>query len=287
MSDVSTLALPLILVLSSAGLHATWNLIVKSEEDKLLSAWLTVATPALILAPALLVTGPPASEAWGLLLASGAIHSVYNIALARAYEHGDLSVVYPIARGLAPVVVAMAAPSLLAERLSSLALAAILLVGGGIAWLGLSARRAAARPATLGWAVATALSIAGYSLVDKVGVGRANPLAYIILLFASNAAIMAPYVFWGRGLRRLCGITPRRWGILVAGGLLSLTAYLLVLVAMRLTQVSYVAALRESSVIIAAILGWRVLREPFGLPRILAAVVVALGLVLLVVAMRG
>lgn len=281
------LALPLLLVLSSAGLHATWNLIVKQEEDKLLSAWLTVMTPACVLSPALLVTGLPAPEAWGILLASGAIHSLYNTALARAYEHGDLSVVYPVARGLAPLLVALAAPSLLAERLGPLAVCGILLVGAGIAWLGLSARRAAAGAAAVGWAAATALCIASYTMIDKVGVGRADPLAYIIVLFACNGTLMAPGIFWRRGLRRLSGISPRRWLLLVSGGLLSLTAYLLVLVAMRLTQVSYVAALRESSVIIAAVLGWRLLREPFGLQRILAALVVTLGLALLVVAMRG
>jgi drug/metabolite transporter (DMT)-like permease len=275
------------LVLGSAGLHASWNLIVKSEEDKLFSGWLTVLTPCVLLSPALLVTGPPAPAAWPFLVGSAVIHTGYMIALTRAYQHGDLSVVYPIARGLAPLVVALAAPLLLGERLSPLAMLAIALVGGGITALGLSTRRSFAGPAALGWAVTTALFISGYSMLDKAGVSRANPLAYIIVLFAANATMMSPYVLWQSGRRGAGWLRQVRWGRQIAGGLLSLAAYLMVLMAMRLTQVSYVAALRETSVILAAILGWRVLGEAYGHARLLASAVVAFGLFLLVLAMRA
>lgn len=279
--------LPLALVLCSAGLHASWNLIVKSEVDKLFSGWLTVLAPSLILSPALFVTGLPPREAWPFLLGSGALESLYVVALTRAYTYGDLSVVYPVARGLAPVFVAMAAPIALGERLSPLAMLAILLVGGGISWLGFSAGRSATRVAALLWAVTTAALIASYSIVDKAGVSRSHPLAYIITLFGLTAVIMTPYVLQQREFQQLRAIWRLRWRILVAGGLLSFGAYLLVLIAMRLTQVSYVAALRESSVIIATLLGWRVLKEGFGGRRLAASTLVALGLFLLVLAMRG
>jgi drug/metabolite transporter (DMT)-like permease len=279
--------LPLSLVLCSAGLHATWNLIVKREEDKLLSTWLTSLTPAVLLAPALFITGLPAPEAWPFLLCSVVIHALYNVALARAYEHGDLSVVYPIARGLSPTLVALFAPLLLHERITPVAGIGVLLVSGGIVWLGLSARRSAAGVRAVAWAVTTAVLIASYSMTDKAGVSRANPLAYIILLLGLSGILMAPGVLWGPRIRRLRGLPLRRWALLVTGGVLSLAAYLLVLVAMRLTQVSYIAALRESSVILAAFLGWRVLGESLGLQRLLAAVTVTVGLLLLVVAMRG
>ncbi|HSB77804.1 MAG TPA: EamA family transporter [Candidatus Methylomirabilis sp.] len=279
--------LPLALVLCSAGLHASWNLIVKSEVDKLFSGWLTVLTPSLILSPALFVTGLPPREAWPFLLGSGALESLYVVALTRAYTYGDLSVVYPVARGLAPVFVAMAAPIALGERLSPLAMLAILLVGGGISWLGFSAGRSATRVAALLWAVTTAALIASYSIVDKAGVSRSHPLAYIITLFGLTAVIMTPYVLQQREFQQLRAIWRLRWRILVAGGLLSFGAYLLVLIAMRLTQVSYIAALRESSVIIATLLGWRVLKEGFGGRRLAASTLVTLGLFLLVLAMRG
>lgn len=279
--------LPLILVLCSAGLHASWNLIVKGEDDKLFSGWLTVLTPSLLLSPVLLVTGLPPPEAWPILLGSAVIHTGYMIALTQAYVHGDLSVVYPVARGLAPILVAVGAPLFLGERLSPTAILGIVLVGGGIAWLGISARRSSASFAGLAWAVATSVFIASYSIVDKVGVSRTNPVSYIIVLMGANAVFMTPVVLWRRDTRRLVAVWRRRWGSAILGGLLSITAYLLVLIAMRLTQVSYIAALRESSVVLAALLGWRVLREPYGGRRILASAVVALGLVLLVLAMRG
>jgi drug/metabolite transporter (DMT)-like permease len=274
------------LVLGSAGLHASWNLIVKSEDDKLFSGWLTVLTPSLLLAPALLLVGLPAPAAWPFLVSSAAVHTGYMIALTRAYQHGDLSIVYPVARGLAPLLVALGAPLLLNERLSVVAVLGILLVGGGIAALGLSARRSLAGGPAVAWAVATAVFIAGYSLLDKAGVARAHPVSYIVVLFGCNAAMMAPFVLWRRPRRAL---VPHevRWGRQVAGGLLSLGAYLLVLLAMRLTQVSYVAALRETSVVLAAVLGWRVLGEAYGWRRLLTSGVVALGLGLLVTAMRG
>jgi len=279
--------LPLTLVLCSAGLHASWNLIVKGEDDKLFSGWLTVLTPSLLLSPALFFTGLPSLDAWPIVLGSAAIHTGYMIALTQAYGHGDLSVVYPVARGLAPFLVAIGAPLLLGERLSLTAILGIVLVGGGISWLGVSARRSSASLSGLVWAIATSVFIASYSIVDKVGVSRTSPVSYIILLMGANAFFMAPVVLLRRNRRYLAAIWGRRWRVSIAAGLLSVAAYLLVLFAMRMTQVSYIAALRESSVVLAALFGCRILREPFGGRRVLASAVVAFGLILLALAMRG
>jgi drug/metabolite transporter (DMT)-like permease len=279
--------LPLILVLLSAGLHASWNLIVKRQSDKLFSGWLTSLVPSVLLAPALVFTGLPPSDVWPILGTSGLVHTAYMIALVQAYTHGDLSVVYPVARGTAPLLVALCAPVLLGERLTPLAILGVASVGGGIAWLGLSARRAAGTFRGLLWALATAGTIAAYSMLDKVGVSRTHPLAYVIVVLGLNGVGMTPYVLWQRDRRRLWALWRETWPSAVTGGLLSLVAYLLVLTAMRLTQVSYVAALRETSVVFAAALGARVLGEPYGGRRIVASVVVACGLFLLVLAMRG
>jgi drug/metabolite transporter (DMT)-like permease len=279
--------LPLTLVLLSAGLHASWNLIVKRQDDKLFSGWLTSLVPSLLLAPALVFTGLPPLDVWPILCASGLVHTVYMISLVQAYSHGDLSVVYPVARGSAPLLVAIGAPLLLGERLSPTAVFGIVLVGGGITCLGLSARRSAGRLRGLLWALATAGTIATYSMIDKVGVARAHPLAYVIVLLGLNGLGMTPYVLWKRDRRHLWALWRETWPSAVTGGLLSLVAYLLVLTAMRLTQVSYVAALRETSVVFAAVLGARVLGEPYGGRRVVASIVVACGLFLLVLAMRG
>ena len=246
-----------------------------------------LVTPALLLSPALFFTGLPPRSVWPLLAGSGIIHTVYMMALVQAYTHGDLSLVYPVARGLAPLFVAVGAPLILGERLSILSVVGILLVGSGVTWLGFSARRTAANLPALGWAIATALCICSYSIVDKVGVSRTNPLSYIIVLMGWNGVCMTPFVLWRRNRLRLADLWRRRWRISVTGGLLSVTAYLLVLIAMQLTQVSYIAALRETSVVLAALLGWRVLGETYGRRRILASTLVAVGLCLLVLAMRG
>jgi drug/metabolite transporter (DMT)-like permease len=279
--------LVLLLVLFSAGLHATWNFLVKSGEDKLIATWLTVLAPPILLWPLLLFSGFPPEPARPMLFVSGFVHAGYNIALAHAYERGDLSVVYPVARGLAPLLIGTAAPFLLSETLSPIAIGAILLVGGGIAWLGLSARRSGTRRSGLGWAVLTAICTATYSMVDKAGVMRSNPLAYVVSVFAWDALVMTPYVFFRRGPRRVHEIWRNNKGPLVWSGLLSLAAYLLVLIAMRFTQVSYVATLRESSVILGTFLGWRVLGDPLGGQRVVASIIVTLGLILLATAMHG
>ncbi|MBI3263549.1 MAG: EamA family transporter [Acidobacteria bacterium] len=276
----------IVLVLLSAALHAGWNLIVKGQDEKLVSAWFTVVIPPLVLWPVLWITGPPSARAWPIVAGSGAIHTAYNVALARAYEHGNLSLVYPVARGLAPLLVALAAPIALGDRLSADALAAIGGITCGIIWLGFSARHDLARGPALRWATLTAGFIACYTLVDTVGVRFANPLAYTIVLYTCNATFMTPYVLRHRGWSRVKQVGRGRLLVLMASGLCSLGAYALVLVALRLVQVSYVAALRESSVIIGAFLGWMVLKERFGPQRILASALVTLGLILLSLAMR-
>jgi uncharacterized membrane protein len=233
------------------------------------------------------LTGLPSLDVWPFLCASGLVHTVYMISLVQAYSHGDLSVVYPVARGTAPLLVAICAPVLLGEHLSLVAGIGIVLVGGGITCLGLSARRSAGTIWAVFWALTTAGTIATYSMIDKVGVARTHPLAYVIVLLGLNGVFMTPYVLWKRDRRRLWTLWRQTWPSAVTGGVLSLVAYLLVLTAMRLTQVSYVAALRETSVVFAAALGARVLGEPYGGRRVLASTVVACGLFLLVLAMRG
>jgi drug/metabolite transporter (DMT)-like permease len=161
------------------------------------------------------------------------------------------------------------------------------LVGGGIAWLGLSARRSPGTTRGVLWALATAGTIAAYSMIDKAGVARAHPVAYVIVLLGLSGCILTPYVLWKRDARDVRALWRRVWPSAVVGGVLSLLAYLLVLTAMRLAQVSYVAALRETSVVFAAALGARMLDEPYGGRRVAASAVVAGGLVLLVIAMRG
>lgn len=215
-------SLVLALVLLSAGLHATWNLLVKRGEDTLIATWLTALVAPVVLWPLLFLTGLPPPPAWSMLLASGIIHAAYNVALATAYEHGDLSVVYPVARGLAPLLVGVGAPLILGESLSPVAMAAIVLVGGGVAWLGLSAWRTRASAVGLLWAGITAVLIAAYSIVDKAGVMRSKPLAYAVTLFGCEAVFVTPYVLLRRDPRQIREVWHGNRAPLVWSGLLAL-----------------------------------------------------------------
>lgn len=278
---------PAALVLLSAILHVSWNLIVKRGEDKLVSAWVLDLAPPVILWPLLFFTGLPDRSGWAIVLASGLIHAASNATLAEAYERADLSLVYPVARGLAPVFVAVGAGAALGERLAGPAVLGILAVAFGVTWLGLSVRRRGGGVSGLGWAVGLAGLIAAYSLVDKVGVMGMHPVAYAIMFMACGSAILTPYVYARRGARHVAHVLGRQGIPMVAGALIGLTGYVLVLFALRLTHVSYVAALREVSVVLAALVGWRVLGEAFGIQRAAAATLAAGGLIMLSLALAG
>lgn len=273
--------LPTLLILLSATLHVTWNTLVKRGGDKLVTVWMLDLVPPLVLWPLLFVTGLPGPEAWPVIAVSGLVHAASTVALAGAYERADLSVAYPVARGLAPVLVTVGAGAALGERLSLPALVGVLAVSLGVAWLGLSARTAGEGLGGLAWAVAMAALIATYSIVDKIGVTRTHPVSYAIVFMMLDSVLLAPYVLLRAGRRRIAETLRRDRLLIVASSMLGLLGYLLILVALRLTEVSYVATLREISVVLAAVVGWRVLKEPVGAQRVAAAALAAAGLITL------
>ena len=174
----------LALVLGAALIHAAWNALAKRAQDQLVFLWSSVSLATVALAPvgfALLPAEGVSAAALPYLAATIAIHAVYFYALSRAYGAGDFSLVYPIARGLGVALVPVVAWALLDERLSTLGSVGVALVVAGIAAIGAGPVAPAARGrlvgAGTGWALVTGLSIAGYSVVDKVGVGRLHPAA--------------------------------------------------------------------------------------------------------------
>jgi drug/metabolite transporter (DMT)-like permease len=209
------------------------------------------------------------------------VHHGYYLALAYGYRFGDLSHVYPIARGIAPPLVACAAWAFAGESIGALGLIAIVVISGGIVSLAFTddGRLAATKPLILG--LATGLTIAGYTLFDGLG-GRAagDVVGYIAWLFVIDAVPFSVIVAY-RYRHRLGAALAACWRPAALGGALSVVAYGLVIWAMTLTPMATVSALRETSVIIAALIGTRLLREPFGTRRVLAASLVAVGVVLL------
>lgn len=275
-----TVLLATVFALTSAVLHASWNLIVKTGKDRLLTQWGVTCAGALLFAPVLVAYGLPEARTWPFIVASALVHVVYSLSLVQAYEHGDLSAAYPIARGVAPLLTAVGAAIWLHDSLPFSGYVGIFLVTGGLVMV---AYRGATRSA-LGWALVTGVTISIYTLVDAAGVRLGQEsLRYVIALFVLHSVLLTTVVGVRRGLRELGRAARASSLAYAAGGVGSVAAYGLVLVAVRFAPLGYVAALRESSVILAAIAGWYLLKEPFGGHRTMGAAVVALGIGLMVV----
>jgi drug/metabolite transporter (DMT)-like permease len=271
------------LVLLAAVLHATWNAFVKAGGDRLAVMALTMGVPALPCALALAFVSPPLPASWPYLFGSVAVHTAYYACLLYAYRHGDLSQVYPIARGGAPVVVALGAWLLAGERLSREEALGVLTVSGGIvslAWRDGALGRAGEGPAVV-FALMTACAIGLYSIIDGLGVRSAGTTAgYILWLLALDGLPFTAFVLWRRRGRLRASFGPSL-GPGIGAALISSLAYGIVIWAMSIAPMAQVAALRETSVVMAAAIGALFLGEPFGRRRIAAAAVVALGALLL------
>jgi drug/metabolite transporter (DMT)-like permease len=271
----------LALVLLAAALHASWNALVKVGGDPFVRLAVLNVVSGLCALPLLFLVAPPAAASWPYLLGSVVIHFAYNITLAYGYRIGDLSYVYPIARGVAPPLVALGAWLMAGESPGPIGVLAIVVISGAIASLAFTERWRLGPLLPVWLALATGLSIAGYTICDGLG-GRAagDVLGYIAWLFVLDAVPFGLIVaFWRRhdlaGHLRASGSAP------VLGGILALVAYGLVIWAMSQAPMASVSALRETSVIMAALIGTRLLREPLGTRRVVAASVVVLGVVLL------
>ena len=274
------------LVLLSALLHASWNALMKRSGDSLLSIWGMTLAGGLSSALVTPFVSFPPREVWPLLVASQVLHVLYMITLAYGYRVGHLNQVYPIARGLAPCIVALFAFGFAGERLGPAQAFGLVVVAGSIASLALSAPIAEAsaprdaRRHAVWAALLTGILIGGYSYVDAQGArGSAAALDFIIWSFVLD---IFPITLVVLALRRgeLVRFVRCEAGPSAAGGLLGALAYGVVIWAMAGTAMAWVAALRETSVIFGALIGAWVLREPFGLRRLLGGAGVALGLIL-------
>ncbi len=270
------------LVLMAALFHASWNALVKTSGDRLAVLAMLNGVSAVFAMLVLPFVEVPARESWVYLGASIVLHSGYYFFLIGAYRVGDLSHVYPLARGLSPLLVAGAAVAFAGETLSFAAFMGVLLACAGIVSLSFDGGppwRGDRRP--LLFALGTAVFIASYTIVDGIGVRAAGSVAgYIAWLFALDA-IPIVVVAWMLRSRELRWTLRSEWKKGAVGGVLALAAYGLVIWAMSLAAMAAVSALRETSVIFAALIGTILLKERFGTLRISAAVLVAAGVVLM------
>ncbi|MCC6533595.1 MAG: EamA family transporter [Burkholderiales bacterium] len=270
------------LVLAAALMHALWNALVKSSRDVGLDTALVAGSAALIAAPLLLAVPLPQPSSWPNLAASWIVHQVYFATLAAAYRHGDLSLAYPLMRGLPPLLVACFGAYVLDDPASPLLWIGVATISIGILWIGGVRRvlREGQRRA-IAYALCNAGLIAAYTLIDGTGVRRAgNAASYGLWLFFVTAMPYVVIVIAQRRTSVRAHLRLRWWRALLGGGL-SVAAYLIALWAMTRAPVAAVAAVRETSVIFAAILGAMLLKEPFGRQRIAGACVVVAGIALL------
>ena len=270
-----------LMVVGAGVLHAVWNAIAKYVDDRLTAFAMIGVVSTLAGAATLIVTGWPSGAAVPFAVASAALHIAYDLALMHSYRLGAFNQTYPIARGTSPLTVALGAYFLAHEHLPAVALAGVVVLAVGLMSLAFSSGRLGrAELPAVGAAVLTGLAIASYTLVDGLGVRRAHdPLAYAALLFVLLGPVFPAVVLVRRPLS-VWRPGPAVTRGLIAGAL-TLAAYTIVLWAQTRAPLADVAALRETSVVWAAIIGTVFLKERFGGRRVTAAILVATGIALI------
>ncbi len=269
-----------VLALTAAILHASWNLLVKQSTDRRLALWgqFTIggAISAVVLAIWSLSASPP-DIAWGWAIVSGATHVPYLMLLSRAYDRGDFSMSYPIVRGAGALAAAAGGVLLLNDSLSIMST-----IGIVIAVLGLFVLAKSGSWHVVGAALAVASTIAVYSVVDGHGTRQSQPVAYALALNIAAAIFVSLYASV-HSRKQMVPTLKAHWKVMSLAGVFSTVAYMMVMIAYRHAPVGYVASLRESSVVIAAFAGWKMLDEGDHKRRITSAAIVLAGLVVLVI----
>ncbi|MHB2166567.1 EamA family transporter [Alsobacter sp. R-9] len=267
-------------VLVAALLHASWNAVLKVRIEPLLAMTLVNGGAGLFGAGLMLWTGFPAAPSWPWLAASTVLHLGYALALTQAYRRADMGLVYPIARGSAPLMTMLGSLVLVRDPLAPLSVAGILVLATGIGLLALRGRSGLDRSAVR-WALLTAVTISLYTLADGMGARAAgDPHAYIAAVFLFDGLTCLAFV---AGLRGLRGMAPMLTvlGPGLAGGAAAFGAYWIAVWAMTQAPIALVAAVRETSVLFATAIAVIVLREPLMPHRIVSAVLIVAGLALI------
>jgi drug/metabolite transporter (DMT)-like permease len=272
------------LLLVSAALHTTWNLLLKQGGEKYMASWWAMLIGSLLLLPALLFTGLPARATWIMLIISAAVEAAYFIILAYAYDDADFSLVYPLARGAAPALIALWSVLFLHEHLTAggtgglaIIIVGLLIVGGSGSF------RLNGKPHWRGIvpALVLAVCISIYTVIDGAAVKMTSPLAYAALIYFVCSLYMTPFVVrrhgWGPIKQEF---KANGWRLLAIGALIQ-CAYFMALLAYSMAHVSYSGAIREVGVVMGAFLGWKFLGENFGAARVVGAVVIFGGILMI------
>ena len=272
---------PALAVICAGVLHAIWNALAKAAPDRYAGfALIGIAQAGAGLLMVCLV-GTPARASWPWIAVSIGVHVVYTALLARSYELGDFNQVYPLARGTGPLIVAFVAATTLGEHLTGPQLAGVAAVCGGLGALAFAGGVSRRQSGAISAALLTGVSIAGYTLIDGVGVRHAGTAAaYSGWLFFGMGPLVIAWVYLARGTAVWPGIVAQ-WRLGIPGGLISVLGYGIVVWAQTRGALAAVAALRETGVITGAIIGAVFFHEKMGLPRFAAAGMVVVGVALI------
>jgi drug/metabolite transporter (DMT)-like permease len=279
--------LALVLLLSGAALHTTWNLLLKQSKDKYIASWWMVMTGGIIALFTLLFTGLPVREMWKFAVFSILAEALYFVTLSYAYHDNEFSLIYPIARGAAPAFLALWSFIFLDERMTFGGLVGLGFIIGGLLIIGISTlvKARVARLHFKGVAVGLflALLISIYSAIDGAAVKNGHATAYVMTMFTLVPLPITPFIVRKYGWSHLWQELRNQPIILPLTGLLGVAAYLMAVWAYSIAPLSYSGAVREVSVVFGAIAGWWFLKEKLGAMRILGAAVIFGGIVVIAV----
>lgn len=281
-----------LLVLVAAALHAVWNLLAKDARHVSPFMWWAISIGAIWYGALLLTRGSLAMPAavWPIYLSGMVAEIAYLVLITRGYTQGDLSQVYPIARGTPPMLVALWDATFLGERLPLAGYVGVGLLIAGVYLASLPSpgdllrplQAIRNRPAQI--ALLAAVCVSAYTVLDKRALAAADPMVYNFWVYAGIAVGYAPFVLIGGHRSAAVEEWRRNWRRILLGSVTTVTSYMLALLALAQTAASYVGAVRATSVLIGAALGWLILKERFGAMRVLASGLLVLGLGTIVVA---
>jgi drug/metabolite transporter (DMT)-like permease len=277
------------LLFAAAVLHAGWNVLVKRAKQKQVFTWWAILVGALCFSPILIVNRPLPLQIWPYVAGSALFEALYFVGLTRAYDIDDFSLVYPLARGAAPALLVVWAALFLGERPRPAGLAGLTLLVLGLVIVGSAAwwsQRQIARPSLLGvaMALATACCISIYSAIDGAAVHLVPSAPYTVVILGLSALLIAPALLLRYGSRAVVAEWRTNWLRILLVGILSVASYGLVLAVYSFSRISYAGAIREISIVLAAFIGWRWLGEGFGSVRLVGAVLIFAGILVIAIA---
>lgn len=271
----------ILLVLFSAFMHAAWNSVVKAGSNRFMTLALVDGTALLLCLVFLPFIAVPTAEVWVFIAISVVLNTIYRLLLVRAYDTGDFGQVYPIVRGVPPVIVAIISGLFLAEKLTFGGYLGVALISAGIISLTVVRNLTRELMTPIVMACAAGVFIAGYTIVDALGVRASDTVIQFIIYLTIFQSVPMPALAWARDRNAFQAHFLSHWKSGVMGGMAYLASYGLVLYAFSIVPVAKVSALRETSVVIAAIIASVFFKETFGIKRFFSAALICVGIILI------